>query len=403
MMTDKGNAMSPLPTVSVILPTYNRATFIAEAIGSVLAQSSAPHQILIVDDGSTDATAETVARFGDAVTYLHQPNAGKLAAIETGLDHATGALVWVMDDDDIAPPDAIRDLATPFADAPQVVMSYGRMTHFSGQGATLRETPVAYPRDDRPFFIRLMESCFISGHPCVMVRRAALEKLRPFDRKIIASVDYYLHLNVAMQGGVVAVDSIVLRQRQHDGLRGPLAHRYRESDRFGKWIHHDAYLFDGLLDRLPLAAFLGDPPWHDGPLPPATERRALIQRAAIAGRKKLWPRALADLRNALAILPETPLDRAERKALSAMLGCPYGIDEVFEDRTILSALRASALTRPDSADILATLARPLLTELKKGRQKTRTLGAWLRLMDIPATARALHASARRNLARALNS
>lgn len=384
------------PTVSVILPTFNRARFIAAALDSVLSQSQPAAEIIVIDDGSTDGTDKAVARFGAAVRYHWQPNAGKLAAISAGLDRATGDLVWIMDDDDIAPPDAIRALAAPFADDPALVMSYGRMTRFSAGS----ETPVAYPDDDRPFLPRLMEDCFITGHPCVMVRRAALENIRPFDTSIIASVDYYLHLQVALQGGVAAVDAVVLRQRQHDGPRGPARAQYGESARVAKWVAHDSRILGDLMVRLPLAAYLDGGPVRDRPLSEADRRRALIQRAVIAGRKKLWPRALADLGAAMDIAPDAALSDAELAILSGLLGSRYGFDEVLETPDTLPALRDAVSPRPDSAVALAALSRPLLQSLRAGRHRGRTLRGWFRLMDMRATGHAVGGSLGRNLARA---
>lgn len=391
--------MQAKPSVSVILPTYNRARYIAEAIGSILSQSHPALEVVVVDDGSTDGTAAIVEGFGAAVTYLRQENAGKLTAIATGLDHVGGDLVWIMDDDDIAPPDAIRDLAAPFAANPEIVMSYGRMTKFSGEGASLREALLDYPEDSRPFFIRLMEGCFVTGHPCVMVRRDAMEAVRPFDTTIFASVDYYLHLHVAQQGPVAAVDPVVLRQRQHDGLRGPLENRYGEAERVAKWIAHDAYIIGGLLERLPLAAYLEAPPLTERVLTVRERRLALVQRAVIAGRNKLWPMALEDLRAALAIQRDEPLDEAALTVLSGLLGSRYGIDEVTGSRDILGALRDAAGGRADRAAVLAAVARPLLHEMKSGRGVGRVLASWFRLMDPRATGLALRASAMRNVSR----
>lgn len=384
------------PTVSVILPTFNRARFIAAALDSVLSQSLPASEIIVIDDGSTDGTVDVVARFGAAVRYHRQPNGGKLAAISAGLDRVTGDLVWIMDDDDIAPPDAIRALAAPFAADPALVMSYGRMTRFSAE----TETSVPYPDDDRPFLPRLMEDCFITGHPCVMVRRAALDRIRPFDPSLIASVDYYLHLHVALQGRVAAVDAVVLHQRQHDGPRGPARAQYGESARVAKWMAHDARILGDLLHRLPLAAYLDGGPVRDRPLSEADRRRALIQRAVIAGRKRLWPRALADLDAAMGIAPDRPLSEDELAILSGLLGSRYGIDEVLEAPDTLPALRDAVSPRPDSAVALAALSRPLLQSLRAGRHRGRTLRGWFRLMDMRATGHAVGGSLGRNLARA---
>lgn len=89
-----------LPRVSVIVPVFNGAAFLGEAIHSILAQNYAPLEIIVVDDGSTDDTGTVAANFGDAVTYVRQQNQGPAAGRNHGLRLATGELVSFLDADD---------------------------------------------------------------------------------------------------------------------------------------------------------------------------------------------------------------------------------------------------------------------------------------------------------------
>lgn len=391
--------------VSVILPTFNRERYLADSITSILDQTKPPLEILVVDDGSTDSTPEICSQFSPSITYIRQDNAGKLTAIATGLDKAGGDLVWIMDDDDIAAPDALERLTEPFARDPELVLSYGKMTRFDEGAPQSREEVVEYPDDRRPFLVRLMEDCFITGHPCVLVRRDALEQMRPFDSEVLASVDYYLHLGVAIQGPVAFVDRVVLRQRQHSGLRGPRTLRYAEGDRNAKWIAHDAYLLKKLLSDLPQRAYLSPPPWSKRRLTAAEQRMALIQKSVIAGRKKLWPDAIDSLDAALDIMRDTPLRQDELNVLAGMLGCRYGISEVHEAPDILHELYTASVERDDRTRILTALSRPLLHEIKIAwRQLDATRAAqavrsWFRLMDVHATWCAFQSAVGRNLGR----
>ena len=104
------------PSVSVIMPTFNRAGLIAESLRSLFEQTYPISEILVVDDGSTDNTSEVVAEFADRVRYVKRENGGKNAAINTGLTKVSGDLVWIMDDDDLAP--ALRPAGRPDAGGP---------------------------------------------------------------------------------------------------------------------------------------------------------------------------------------------------------------------------------------------------------------------------------------------
>nr|MBP7323737.1 glycosyltransferase family 2 protein [Deltaproteobacteria bacterium] len=88
------------PLVSAIIPTYNRQHFLREAIESVLQQDYSHYELIIVDDGSTDATRDLVAAYPVA-QYLHQKNQGVSAARNRGIAHARGSLITFLDSDDL--------------------------------------------------------------------------------------------------------------------------------------------------------------------------------------------------------------------------------------------------------------------------------------------------------------
>jgi glycosyltransferase involved in cell wall biosynthesis len=93
--------------ISVIIPTYNRAEMVVEAIKSVLAQSYKPIQIIVADDGSTDDTAERVAEF-EGVEYYRQVHTGHAAARNLGLSHANGEYIASLDSDDVWDEDFLK-------------------------------------------------------------------------------------------------------------------------------------------------------------------------------------------------------------------------------------------------------------------------------------------------------
>src|ERR1700722_11358410 len=95
------------PGVSVIIPTYNYGSFLADCVKSVLRQSEKSIEIIIVDDGSTDSTPDVVKPFTGKVKYIFQENKGLSSARNTGLKHASGDLVQFLDSDDLLGIDAI--------------------------------------------------------------------------------------------------------------------------------------------------------------------------------------------------------------------------------------------------------------------------------------------------------
>jgi len=89
------------PTVSIIIPTYNRSQFVTEAIDSVLAQTYKDYEIIVVDDGSTDNTSEILEPYQDKIRYIFQENQGLSAARNTGIKDARGRFIALLDSDDL--------------------------------------------------------------------------------------------------------------------------------------------------------------------------------------------------------------------------------------------------------------------------------------------------------------
>jgi glycosyltransferase involved in cell wall biosynthesis len=125
----RASSANDRPKVSVILPTYNRAKFLPQAFASIKSQHCTDWELIVVDDGSTDATPELVEQFradvAQPVRYIRQANGGPYAARNTGLDAARGEYVAFFDSDDVWLPHHLRDCAEALAAHPEVDWVYG--------------------------------------------------------------------------------------------------------------------------------------------------------------------------------------------------------------------------------------------------------------------------------------
>jgi glycosyltransferase involved in cell wall biosynthesis len=135
-----------MPKVSVIIPTYNRAHLISQAIDSVLQQTFSDLEIIVVDDGSTDDTESIVKGYGDRVRYVVTPNGGTGHARNVGMEHACGAYLTFLDSDDLLYPYAL-ELQTRLLDQfPTVSMVCAEVSGFSDGGFFQRYHLKAYHR-----------------------------------------------------------------------------------------------------------------------------------------------------------------------------------------------------------------------------------------------------------------
>jgi hypothetical protein len=112
------------PPISVVIPTYNRAGLIGETLETVLGQSQPPAEVIVVDDGSTDATGEVLARFAGRIRALRIPNSGELAARNTGIAQAKGRLIAFCDSDDLWRPDHLARMAELWRHEPRITAAY---------------------------------------------------------------------------------------------------------------------------------------------------------------------------------------------------------------------------------------------------------------------------------------
>lgn len=162
------------PLVSVILPVYNGERLLAESIRSVLRQDYRPVELIIVDDGSVDATARVAAGFSDSVRYFHQSHAGPAAARNLGLRVAQGEYIAFIDADDLWPERKLRFQMNCFEAFPKVEIVQGLIRRIKLQGMV--RWRIIGPDLDFPFVYSNLGS--------ILVRRRVFKEIGVFDESL---------------------------------------------------------------------------------------------------------------------------------------------------------------------------------------------------------------------------
>ncbi|MBI3977217.1 MAG: glycosyltransferase [Chloroflexi bacterium] len=184
--------------VSAIIPAYNQAAFVSQAIESVLDQTCAEREVIVVDDGSTDETAEVVARYGDRVRQVTQANAGLAAARNTGIRHARGEYLAFLDADDVWLPQKLEAQMAVFREAPEVGLVQTGYLHVNTDLRRL-SPPVLPPADagDSLGFVLPYNRMAVLA---VVLRSEWIGRVGPFETSLRACEDWDLWIRLALAG-----------------------------------------------------------------------------------------------------------------------------------------------------------------------------------------------------------
>lgn len=203
----------PVP-VSVIIPCYNYARFLRDAVDSVLAQSAPVLEILLIDDGSTDETPELAVTYPAPVRYIQQANAGLSAARNRGIAEAQGEFVAFLDADDAFEPRMIERCVAEFARlGPDwgLVAVESRGINVEGKPFPRREQPWKFSGEVRARDL-VIKNRFV---PTVMVRRAIFDQVGGFDPELRSSEDREMWIRVATVSRVWLLDEVLALKRSH--------------------------------------------------------------------------------------------------------------------------------------------------------------------------------------------
>lgn len=202
--------MSTFPSVSIVIPAYNAARYIEEAVLSVLAQDHPNLELIAVDDGSTDGTADILGTFGDRLTLHRQTNAGQSAALRVGWSMARGELVGYLSADDRLRPEATRRCALALMSRPDRVLVYPDFN-------LINENSVRMATVRAPDYSRraLYADLYCLPGPGALFRRAAYEAAGPWNPQFRQIPDLDFFLRMALQGDFVHLPEVLADFRKH--------------------------------------------------------------------------------------------------------------------------------------------------------------------------------------------
>jgi glycosyltransferase involved in cell wall biosynthesis len=207
------------PLVSVIIPTYNRARLVQEALASVEAQTFRDFEVLVVDDGSTDDTAEALALQRGVRVLRHRSRQGVAAARNLGIAAARGEWLAFLDSDDLWLPDKLARQIAYLEQRPDLLLCQTDET-WVRNGVRVNK-PTSHRKLAGEIFLPSLERCMISPSAVILHRRL-IEEHGGFDEALPAAEDYdlWLRLTWRYKVGLVEAPLVVKRGGHEDQLSG---------------------------------------------------------------------------------------------------------------------------------------------------------------------------------------
>jgi glycosyltransferase involved in cell wall biosynthesis len=208
--------------VSVVIPLYNHANYIAQAVRSVLVQGVIVRELIVVDDGSRDASASVIRELGrdePRIIFWSQPNRGAHAAINAGLYRASAELVAILNSDDIFAPGRLQRLARALDDDPGADLAASGISFIDGESRPMAnawyEEAVRFLENSGDVALSLVNGNFLMTTSNFLMRRRVLDEIGCFaPLRYAHDLDYALRLLVRGRR-IAKVSEILLSYRMH--------------------------------------------------------------------------------------------------------------------------------------------------------------------------------------------
>lgn len=203
-------------TVSIVIPCYNAKRFVGEAVGSACGQTWPDVEVIVVDDGSTDGSADDVAARWPQARVVRQDNAGLARARNAGAAASRGEVLIFLDADDRLRPAAAASAVRALEQHPEAALVFGRCQLIAEDGTPLpTPSPGVIHDQDADHYAGLLRHNFIWTPAMAAVRRAPFDESQGFDARVNPSADYDLYLRLARRHPFAAHDETVADYRQH--------------------------------------------------------------------------------------------------------------------------------------------------------------------------------------------
>ena len=199
--------------ITVVIPTYNRVTFLKDAIDSVLAQTFLDFELIVVDDGSTDNTPKLLSSYGDKIRVITQANQGPSAARNRGIEAAESEWIAFLDSDDVWKPDKLKKQVQFITDNPDTKIC-------QTEEVWVRNGKRVNPRNKHEMhsgwiYEQCLPLCIVSPSS-VMIHQDVFEKTGLFDETMLACEDYDLWLRIAPHYPICLVrEKLIVKQGGH--------------------------------------------------------------------------------------------------------------------------------------------------------------------------------------------
>ena len=208
--------MELAPRVSVVIPVYNQADFLREAIASVIAQTYRDFELIVVDDGSTDSSGDVARSADPGVRVIRQENQGVSAALNAGIRAARGEWISILNADDLWEPAKLQCQMAVVDRHPEAAFLYTDYRIIDAEGRIIRDLPCPAPDGREAKRVELLKGCYINTDT-VLIRRAVLDEVGLFLEREGYAPDYDLWLRIAARYEPWRVPDFLVRYREHGG------------------------------------------------------------------------------------------------------------------------------------------------------------------------------------------